>query len=80
MKKRKSPKFVRPVQTKCTFCESDTSPDYKNHEVLKSSMTSRGKILGRTRTGVCQKHQRRLGLAVKRARHLARLPYVSQLG
>jgi len=74
--KRRKPVF-RPVKTKCSFCETDTSPDYKNFEALKAYVTERGKLLGRTKTGVCQKHQRRLTVAVKRARHLARIPFVT---
>ena len=78
VKKRKI--FRRAVATKCSFCEKEINPSYKQHEVLKSFLTERGKVLGRARTGVCQKHQRRLAIAVKRARHLARLPYVTTLG
>ncbi len=69
----------RPVATKCPFCENSTEPSYKEHQALSPFMTSRGKILGRTRTGVCQKHQRRLTTAIERARHLARVPFVSVL-
>lgn len=70
---------LRPINQKCNFCEVGKTPDYKDYEALRTYVTERGKLVGRTRTGLCQKHQRRLGVAVKRARHLARLPYVATL-
>ena len=46
--------------------------------MLRSFVTDRGKIQPRRRTGVCAKHQRHLTLAIKRARHLALLPFTVQ--
>jgi len=63
----------------CSFCEQAVEPDYKEAKMLGKFMTDKGKIVSRTRTGVCQKHQRRLAVAIKRARYLALLPYVSLL-
>lgn len=77
---QKRRQVFRPVKTKCSFCETDTTPDYKDFEALKPYVTERGKLLGRAKTGLCQKHQRRLTVAVKRARNLARIPFVSVLG
>jgi small subunit ribosomal protein S18 len=51
--------------------------DYKNAEQLKKFINDKGKILPRRATGACAKHQREITLAVKRARHVAILPYVS---
>lgn len=51
-------------------------PDYKDFELIGRFITDRGKIVSRSRSGVCAKHQRKLTKAVKRARHLALLPFV----
>jgi small subunit ribosomal protein S18 len=51
--------------------------DYKDLETLKRFVTERGKLLPRRITGVCAKYQRQLALAVKRARHMAMLPFSS---
>ncbi|MBI4029383.1 MAG: 30S ribosomal protein S18 [Candidatus Blackburnbacteria bacterium] len=59
----------------CSFCQTNTSPDYKTWEDLTRFVSDRGKILSRSRTGICAKHQRDLTRAVKRARHLALLPF-----
>jgi small subunit ribosomal protein S18 len=53
--------------------------DYKNPEGLKRFMTERGNIIARERTGLANKQQRRLAREVKRARHLALLPFVTTL-
>lgn len=71
---------IRNVNVTSYFTESKTEPSYKEYEVLTQFLTDRGKILPRSRTGLTQKQQRLLGIAVKRARHLARLPFVSQIG
>lgn len=71
---------VRSNNINSYFTETDTEPNYKEYEVLKQFLTDRGKILPRSRTGLTQKQQRQLTIAIKRARHLARLPFVSQLG
>lgn len=64
----------------CVFCRDKvTDIDYKQANALRSFLTDRGKIQPRRRTGTCAKHQRQLSLAIKRARHLALLPFVVQL-
>ena len=60
----------------CVFCGKDSEIDYKDIAKLKRYISERGKILPRRITGTCAKHQRALTVAVKRARHLAMLPYV----
>ena len=60
----------------CVFCGKDSEISYKDVNKLKKYISERGKILPRRITGNCAKHQRALTLAVKRARHLAILPYV----
>lgn len=69
----------RPVAKNCPFCANKTEPDYKEVAVITKYVTERGKILGRARTGLCAKHQRAVTVAVKRARHVALLPFVAQV-
>jgi small subunit ribosomal protein S18 len=52
--------------------------DYKDVKLLRTFLTERGKIIPRRITGNSAKHQRELTVAIKRARHLALLPYTSQ--
>lgn len=52
--------------------------DYKDVETLRRYVTNEGKIRPRRQTNVCSKCQRELAIAIKRARHLALLPYASQ--
>jgi small subunit ribosomal protein S18 len=62
----------------CRFCEShDSSIDYKNEKRLSRCVSEQGKIIPRRITGTCARHQRQLVLAIKRARHMALLPFVS---
>ena len=49
--------------------------DYKNYDQMKKFVNEKGKILPRRATGACAKHQRDITQAVKRARHIAILPY-----
>ncbi|MDQ5889580.1 MAG: small subunit ribosomal protein [Patescibacteria group bacterium] len=61
----------------CYFCTNNIKDvDYKEVEVLKNYLDTHSRILRHSRTGTCSKHQRRLGLAVKRARFMALLPFV----
>ena len=61
----------------CFFCANKVvAIDYKDPEKLSGYISDRGKIAPRRRTGTCAKHQRTLATAIKRARHLALLPYV----
>ena len=60
----------------CQFCyEKATTIDYKDGNKLKKFISERGKILPRRMTGTCSKHQRTLTVSIKRARHIAILPY-----
>ena len=66
-----------PIRKVCQFCAGKVKTiDYKDIEKLRSFVSDRGKIDPRRRTGTCAKHQRLLANAIKRARHLALLPYV----
>jgi len=66
----------RPRQ--CAFCVAKVSDvDYKQVEVLRPYVSERGKIRPRRQTGLCAKHQRQVARAIKRARHLALLPFTT---
>ncbi len=73
---RRFTKRIRPVARNCQFCANKTVPDYKDPGTLAKYMTERGKVLGQARSGVCSKHQRGLTVAIKRARHVALLPFI----
>jgi len=62
----------------CQFCVDKVQDiDYKDVAKLRKCISERSKILPRRTTGVCAKHQRRLMIAIKRARQIALLPYVT---
>ncbi len=61
----------------CVFCGKENNEiNYKDVAKLKRYVSERGKILPRRITGNCAKHQRALTVAIKRARHMALMPYV----
>ena len=61
----------------CVFCGKENNEiNYKDTAKLKKYVSERGKILPRRITGTCEKHQRALTSAIKRARHVALMPYV----
>ncbi|MFQ5549840.1 MAG: 30S ribosomal protein S18 [Gemmatimonadales bacterium] len=65
----------------CPICESRMRVlDYKDERALSKYVTEMGKILPRRMLGMCARHQRQLGTAIKRARYLALLPYVRGQG
>jgi small subunit ribosomal protein S18 len=60
----------------CQFCAERTiAIDYKQQDLLKRYVSEQGKIRSRRETGTCAKHQRMLARAIKRARHMALLPF-----
>ncbi|PIR27014.1 30S ribosomal protein S18 [Candidatus Berkelbacteria bacterium CG11_big_fil_rev_8_21_14_0_20_42_15] len=64
---------------KCYFCKTRVLEiDYKDVSTLSRYLNRWSKIDPASRTGVCSKHQRQLGTAIKRARQLALLPYVTR--
>jgi small subunit ribosomal protein S18 len=64
----------------CRFCRSrDIYIDYKEEKRLIRCLSEQGKITPKRLTGTCAKHQRQLAVAIKRARYLALLPYVSTI-
>lgn len=63
----------------CAFCVDGTKEiDYKDVPKLRRFISERAKILPKRITGTCAAHQRELTIAIKRARHLALIPYVSE--
>lgn len=63
----------------CAFCADKIEKiDYKDVPRLRRYLSERGKIVPRRVTGTCAHHQRELTVAIKRARHIALLPYVSE--
>lgn len=62
----------------CWFEQNKVEPDFKDIRIISRFITERGKIVPRRLSGVSAKNQRKLAVAVKRARHLALLPFVSQ--
>ncbi len=62
----------------CSFCVDRVNTiDYKDVSKLRKFISERAKILPRRVTGSCARHQRELTISIKRARHIALLPYVS---
>jgi len=77
--RRPTRRHFRPRRKVCAFClDKSRAIDYKDVSTLRRFLTERGKIKSRRKTGTCAKHQRRLATAVKRARHLALLPYTAE--
>ncbi|MEJ5197837.1 MAG: 30S ribosomal protein S18 [Anaerolineae bacterium] len=63
----------------CAFCADKIDKiDYKDINTLRRFISDQGQIESRRRTGTCARHQRRLTLAIKRARFLALLPYTAE--
>lgn len=64
---------VAPTKKKCAGCKNE--PRYWDASSLRRYLSDRGRIYPRGRTGFCAKHQRMLSQEIKRARHLALLPF-----
>lgn len=66
------------VKKVCYFCSNKmTTVDYKDTQTMRRFMSPHAKILAHGRTGTCPKHQRMVTSALKRARHMALLPFVA---
>jgi small subunit ribosomal protein S18 len=85
-KRADEPRAKKPTRSRyvprrkfCSLCVDKVKViDYKDPAKLRHYVSDRGKIGPRRKTGTCAKHQRALALAIKRARHLALLPYVPE--
>jgi len=74
---RKRVRVVR-EQTECRFCRDKVNyVDYKDLDTLGKLLTQRGKMFSRKRSGNCAGCQRKVQAAIKRARFMSLLPYVS---
>lgn len=70
--------YSRPRE--CAFCaDKNAVIDYKRADVLRRYITDEGRIRPRRQTGTCAKHQRELARAVKRARHIALIPFAGEV-
>ena len=70
--------YARPRE--CQFCtDKSLVIDYKNVETLRRYIMENGKIRPRRQTGACAKHQRVIARAIKRARHIALLPFSGEI-
>lgn len=63
----------------CYFCKSKSSPKYWDAAALRKFMNDRGRIAPKARVGTCAKHQRCVSREIKRARHLALLPFTVRI-
>lgn len=74
---RKTNRFRRPRRKICSFCVDKIEIiDYKHVSRLRRFLSERGKILQRSTSGNCARHQRMMARAIKRSRQVALLPYV----
>ena len=72
--------FRSKKRKRCPFTQAGIKDiDYKDTNTLTKFITERGKILPRRITGVSAYHQKRLAMAIKRARHMALLPFVAEV-
>ncbi len=82
MEREKSDRPYRSRKSKkkvCQFCVDKVQEiDYKDVAKLRRYVSERAKILPRRITGTCAKHQRQLTVAIKRARHIALLPFTAE--
>ena len=73
---RKDRKDFKRKKRTCQFCAKNAETiSYKDEKTLRKYISESGKILPRRITGTCAKHQRALTAAIKRARHVALMPY-----
>ncbi|MBI2008761.1 30S ribosomal protein S18 [Candidatus Amesbacteria bacterium] len=79
MGKAQPKKRVIKVLRNCEFCKEKKEPLFSDVATLAKYVSERGRIIGKDRSGVCAKHQRRLARAIKRAREMALLPFVAGL-
>jgi len=70
---------LQPEEKQCYYCVNGLRDvDYKNAQVLRKFISSYGKIAPKRRSGLCSKHQRKVAMAVKRARIMSLLPFTSR--
>ena len=72
-------KRIIKVPRNCQFCREGREPVFSDVASFSKYVSERGRIIGKDRTGVCARHQRRLARAIKRAREVALIPFVAGL-
>ncbi|MCK5125322.1 MAG: 30S ribosomal protein S18 [candidate division Zixibacteria bacterium] len=78
-KKKKSKFGDKRRKRHCRFCENHIDVvDFRDDRLLRRFVTERGKIIPRRISGTCARHQRTLTTSIKRARHLAIMPFVAE--
>jgi len=77
MERRKTQR--KNLKLNCFFCEKKKEPSYKEYEILAKFLTDRARIISASQSGVCSKHQRKLGTEIKKARFLSLLPFVEKI-
>lgn len=75
--KKRRRRIIQPVNLSCPFGEDPSRIDYKDVYKLKKYVTTRGRMLPPSKTGVSAVCQRKLALSIKRARYMALLPYTN---
>lgn len=60
----------------CLFCKEKKDPDYKDYQTIGKFLTERGKIISKSRSGVCAKHGKILTRSIKHARYIGLLPFI----
>ncbi|MBI2621500.1 MAG: 30S ribosomal protein S18 [Candidatus Levybacteria bacterium] len=71
-------RVIKGVPKNCFFCEEKKEPTFEDISQLHRFLTERGKIIPRSRGGLCARHQKKLTKNIKFARHLALLPFVAR--
>lgn len=74
--RRPKKRIIKGVPKNCYFCDEKKNPSFEEISVLQRFLTERGKIIARSRSGLCAKHQKLVAKNVKYGRHLALLPFV----
>lgn len=76
-KSHREPRDGKTREKICVFCRDKNEPKWNDYEALRGFLSARGRILSRSISFVCVKHQRKLAQAIKQARHLALLPFIT---
>jgi len=71
-------RIIKGVPKNCFFCEEKKEPSFEETSQLQKFLTERGKIIPRSRSGLCARHQKLLTKNIKYARHLALLPFIAR--
>lgn len=72
-------KKIRKSNKPCKFCVNKIEPDYKDPKGFEESLSAKNRIVARWETGFCEKHQKRVAVAIKRARHLALIAFTGRV-